>query len=210
MKSHQNEEFIQFLKANVEPLDDNLYGLGYRVSAYLKDGTFLPCVIFRNPKTYVNLALQRFKETQPKKSLFGSSSVNHYSVIKGFVTTGNRISEYEIDRLELSQYAIPASFQKQIEGETTMGWTGFTAKMNDGKSFSFGTTFNVDFFDMPEGYAANDIIEIHNHSYISKSGEIKSHKYHLSHLKMITINLWSTGKNLILIVSLIICRFRQT
>ena len=30
-----------------------------------------------------------------------------------------------------------------------MGWTGFVAKMNDGKQFAFGTPFLFKFFDMP-------------------------------------------------------------
>jgi hypothetical protein len=58
----QIDEIINFLKENIEPLEDNVYGLGYRASVYLKDGTFLPCVLFRNPNAVVNLAIRRFKE----------------------------------------------------------------------------------------------------------------------------------------------------
>ena len=41
-----------------------------------------------------------------------------------------------------------------------MGWTEFYAIMEDGKEFCFGTTFNIEFFSMPEGYTANNIIKI--------------------------------------------------
>ena len=55
-----------------------------------------------------------------------------------------------------------------------MGWTGFVAKMKDGKCFSFGTVFDTEFFDMPESYSVEDIEEIINHSYTLQTGEIKS------------------------------------
>lgn len=56
-----------------------------------------------------------------------------------------------------------------------MGWTGFVGKMKDGKCFGFGTTFNTEFFNIPENYSVEDIIEIINHSYISRAGEIRSY-----------------------------------
>lgn len=62
MGTQPMEDTNKFLKDNVEPLDDNAFGLGYRVSVYLTDGTFLPCVIFRNSNTIVDLAIRRFKE----------------------------------------------------------------------------------------------------------------------------------------------------
>ncbi len=43
MKRLQKEDIIKFFKDNVEPLEDNAYGIGYRASVYLIDGTFLPC-----------------------------------------------------------------------------------------------------------------------------------------------------------------------
>ena len=173
----QTEEIINFLKDNVEPLDDNAYGIGYRASVYLTDGTFLPCVIFRNSKTIVNLAIRRFKEEQSGKGLFNrASGFGYANIVKSFVTKGNCINDYDIERVEESSYAFPLTIQQQIHGETTMGWTGFAAKMKDGKYFGFGTSFHWEFFQMPEGYSVNDIDEIINHSYVLNSGELKYHK----------------------------------
>ena len=177
MKKQQSEDIIKFLKENIEPLEDNSFGSGYRASVYLTDGTYLPCVIFRNPKTTVNLAIRRFKEEQKGKGFFNSSSaVSYYNIVKNFVTNGNCINEYDIDRVEKSNFAFPLTIQKQIKGETTMGLTGFATKMKDGKYFGFGTTFRWEFFQMPEGYSVNDIEEIINHSYVLKNGELKSHR----------------------------------
>jgi hypothetical protein len=177
MRHQQSEDIIKFLKDNVEPLQDSAYGLGYRVSAYLIDGTFLPCVIFRNPKTIVNLAIRRFKEEQKGKSIFSTSSrLGYYDIVKNFVTNRNCINDYDIDRVEKSKFAFPLTIQKQIQGETTMGWTGFAAKMKDGKYFGFGTNFRWEFFQMPDNYSVDDIVEIINHSYVLKTGELRSHR----------------------------------
>ena len=53
------EDIIHFLKENIQPLDDQGDDLGYRTSATLKDGTFLPCVIFRNPSKLIDQAIKR-------------------------------------------------------------------------------------------------------------------------------------------------------
>lgn len=159
-----SEKIIKFLKENIEPLDDASYGLGYRASVYLRDGTYLPCVIFRNPSKIVNLALKRFKEE--------SSGMGYYNIVKSFVTNGNCLNEYDIAKVEKSPYAFPIPILRQIEGETTMSWTCFVGKMKDGVDIGFGTTFYTEFFDIPDGYSADDIVEIVNHSYIHKSGQM--------------------------------------
>ena len=53
MKRQQKDKIIKFLKENIEPLEDNAYGLGYRASVYLTDGTFFSIrnefvIFFRN------------------------------------------------------------------------------------------------------------------------------------------------------------------
>ncbi len=177
MKRQKIEDTIRFLKDNVEPLPDNSYGPGYRASAYLTDGTFLPCVIFRNPRPKVDLAIKRFNDEQTGKSVFSpSSGLGYYDIVKNFVTGGNRINHNNIHTVEKSRFALPRLIHDQIRGETTMGWTGFAAKMRDGKYVGFGTTYHYAFFDMPEGYSAEDIEEIINHSYVLKTGELRSHE----------------------------------
>lgn len=50
--------------------------------------------------------------------------------------------------------------QKQIQGETSMAWTAFVARFKDGRLLSFGTTWNWEYFDLPEGYHSENIDEI--------------------------------------------------
>lgn len=172
------EEIIKFLKDNIRPLTDLNYGNGYRASVTLTDGLHLPCVMFRNTSKIIDLAIRRFKEEQSGKSIFSKSSGFGYrEIVKTFVTSGNCLNYYNIAKVNKSDFAFPEQTLGQIRGETKMGWTGFVAKMKDGKQFSFGTSFLFDFFEMPKGYSPNDIIEIINHSYLDKKGNLKS--YHV-------------------------------
>ena len=171
MKSQKEKEIIEFLRDNIEPLPDKYdkNGVAYRASVYLTDGTYLPCVRFSHSKPIIELAMRRFQDEQKKDGVGG-----YYEIVKNFVAHGNCLNIYDIARVEKSRYALPVSVLEQIQGETTMAWTGFVVKMKDGKCFNFGTTYLVAFFDMPEGYSTDDIDEIINHSYVSQTGDVQS------------------------------------
>ncbi len=99
MKTPKPEEIARFLKSNIEPLED-VYGTGYRASAYLLDGTYLPCVAFRNPKDMTDLAIRQFKEEQSKKRLFRKRESCYRTIVQHFVTVGNRVNGHEIARVK--------------------------------------------------------------------------------------------------------------
>lgn len=171
-------EIIQFLKQNTEPIPDNGFGLGYRASVTLTDGTFLPCVIFRNPKKKVELAIRRFKEEQSGKSIFSNKSkgFGYENIVKSFVIKGNCLNIYDIAKISESRFAIPLETYKKVEGETAMSWTVFVAEFVDGRKLSFGTRWNWQFFDIPENYDFKEITNIISGSYLSKGKEIVPHK----------------------------------
>ena len=74
---------IRFLKDNIEPIEDQNYGPGYRASAVLTDGTPIPCVIFRNPKTIVEPAMRRFDQERSGKGIFSrSSGLGYKDIVK--------------------------------------------------------------------------------------------------------------------------------
>ncbi|MBO9573219.1 MAG: hypothetical protein J7497_13590 [Chitinophagaceae bacterium] len=192
----ESDKIIQFLKDNIEPIPDSIFGDAYRASAYLTDGTFLPCVIFRNPRNVTNLAIRRFKEERRGKGILKRLTGGaYYNVVKGFVTNGNCINHYDVAEVEKSRYAFPLSIMKQINGETTMGWTGFSLRMKDGKYFGFGSTFRFDFFQMPENYLVDDIEEVINHSYVSDTGEVCYHRVPFSNIRKTTKKQKYIGKS---------------
>jgi len=162
---------LDYIKSGVEPFPNSIYGEGYRCSAYLTDGTFPPCVMLRKSSPVVELAIRRFEQEKKGKGIFGSRNGNGYeSIVKTFVPAENRLNHYDIARVAPSRFAIPLSLLKQIEGETTMAWTGFVFEMNDGKLFSYGTSFGVEFFCLPDGYGFDNVVAVHNHSYVSPTG----------------------------------------
>lgn len=161
------------MKAATEPFPDSNYGSGVRCSAYLIDGTFLPCVMLRLSEPVTQLALRRFKELAPK-SFRTPKNPSYEDVVKIFVAHGNRVNAYDVARVEESRFAIPLSVLKQIHGETTMAWTGFVLEMKDKSCFSFGTTFLTQFFNLPDDYTFEDVARVHNHSYVNAAGAVAS------------------------------------
>jgi hypothetical protein len=171
-----NKLILEYLQSGVESWPDAFYGDGYRCSAYLTDGTFIPCVMLRKSEPLVELAIRRFDEEKKGKGVFCSfSSGSAYErIVKSFVASGNKVNEYDIDRVEQCRFAIPLALKRKIEGETTMAWTGFVFEMIDGKLFSYGTSFGMEFFNLPDGYRFEDVIAVHNHSYVSSAGKLSS------------------------------------
>ena len=73
-----------------------------------------------------------------------------------------------------SKYAIPLSLLSEIQGETTMGWTGWVFRMKDGHLFSYGSSFHTEFFQLPDGYSFADVSEVINHSFVDSTGAVAS------------------------------------
>jgi hypothetical protein len=153
----QAKEIIDFVKQRIEPLPpQGPYGERYRVSATLTDGTFLPCVVVESSTRQLQLAIRRFEESRTAKH----PSMGYEAIVQSFVTKGNSVNDYDIKELTPSQWAIPLAKLREIGGETSMGWTEFYGIMRDGMEFRFGTTFLVEFFELPQGYAATDIVKV--------------------------------------------------
>ncbi len=130
--------------------------------------------MFRNSTIITDLAIRRFKEELSGKSIFSKSSgIGYRDIVTTFVTKGNCINDYDIAQIDKTKFAFPKTILKQIHGETRMGWTGFVGKMKDGKQFAFGTSFLMDFFNLPFGYTGEDLTEIINHSYLDSQDQLK-------------------------------------
>ena len=157
------KEIAKFIKGNIAPLPAiEPYGLRYRVSARLNDGTLLPCVVIEPAINLVKLAMRRFEEEKKGglKAVLRGGKGDYQEIVKSFVASGNRVNFYDIASIKASPFAIPLSRLQEIKGETSMGWTEFYAIMNDGKEYRFGTTYLIEFFDMPPGYSVTDIKKI--------------------------------------------------
>lgn len=172
-------DMVQFARRRLQPISDLAESPAYRCSAFLTDGTYLPCVLLASADAYAQLALRRFDETRKDARLprllggkrrFGPG-MEYPDIVRSFTTRGNRVNHYDIDRLEESPFAISAERLSEIRGETSMGWTQFTVEMSDGSQHFFGTTWFNEFFHMPEGYTAKEIVKIHPHPMLAPKPE---------------------------------------
>jgi hypothetical protein len=125
-------------------------------------------VLLASVESHLDLALRRFEETRldglrPKgKRRFGHG-MSYRDIVQSFTVGNNCVRHFDIAALERSRFAIPLGRLSEVQGETSMSWTQFTAVMRDGAEFSFGTSFLMEFFDMPDGYSGDDIASIHPH-----------------------------------------------
>ena len=167
------EPHFQRILDTVEPLEDSIYGSKYRCALTLKDGTELPCAILQSKSKIVDLAKRRIREEQNRKGGLGGYDP-YGQIVTSFVTGGNGINDYDVVDAEPSRFAPPVALLRQIHGETTMGWTGWVFEMSDGKLFPYGSSFSMEFFQVPDGYTFEDVVKVHNHSFLSPSGELRT------------------------------------
>ena len=160
-----HSQIATFLRENVVAMDHQIYGPQYRASVSLTDGTHLPCVLFMDAEKRTGLAVRRFQE------MASSDEFQRTLVAESFVVEQAIIRMRDISEVSLSPFAWPEEILRQIHGETTMGWTAFTAQMRDGKVFGFGAPFNFEFLDLPTGYTYTDIAEIRSGMVIDSDGK---------------------------------------
>ena len=66
-----------------------------------------------------------------------------------------------------------------------MSWTAFVAEMKDGTMYSYGTPFNMGFFDLPYGYSYTDISTIHSGMQYSRTKRLE--KFSVNAMKEIPV-----------------------
>ncbi len=167
-------EWVKRIIDEVEPIRDEIYGPRYRCALTLKDGTFLPCAVLQSKERLIALAKRRITEEMNGRGVFRGGDDPYGRIVGTFVAERNRVSDDDVATAAPSKFALPLSLLSQIRGETTMGWTGWVFRMKDGRAFSFGSTFLMEFFHLPDGYDFSDVEEVINHSFVSDEGVITS------------------------------------
>ncbi len=162
-----DEAIISYAKSELERIE-NAYGAGIPLCRYFERWRQAPLRLACKAEAVTELALRRFEETRADAALSKSKrrfgeGMQYRDIVKSFVTSGNCVNSYDIDRLEKSSFAIPLARFNEIKGETSMSWTQFTAIMKDRREFAFGTTYLTEFFHMPDGYVGDDIVKIIPH-----------------------------------------------
>src|SRR5262249_436290 len=137
-------EWVKNITSAVEPIYDSIYGPRYRCSLTLKDGTFLPCAVIQSRRRLVDFAKRRIKEEMQGQGRIGGEDP-YGQIISALFGSRNRINDYEVLSSAESIYAIPLPLRSLIKGETVMGWTCWVFRMTDGRLFSYGSSFSMEF-----------------------------------------------------------------
>jgi hypothetical protein len=164
---------FQDIISTVEPISDPIYGPLYRCALTLKDGTHLPCAVIQSKAKLLDLAKRRIKEEMSGNGKIAGPDP-YGQILSVFVAGGNNVNDYDVDAASPSRYAPPLALLNQIHGETTMSWTGWVFEMSDGKRFAYGSSYHMEFFDLPEGYSFENVAKVHNHSFLSDDGALVS------------------------------------
>lgn len=164
--------FVTEALSSIEPVIDASYGPIYRCAATLEDGSVLPCVGLQSRSVIVNLARDRVTEVFEGRNKFVSDDPLR-DILDSFVAGRSQISDYRIRSIAPSRFAVPQSLMRKIHGETTMSWTGWVFRMRDDRHFSYGSSFEMQFLDLPDGYDFADVVEVINHAYVDDGGQVR-------------------------------------
>ena len=156
--------------ASAGTLDGGEEGPIYRCSARLVDGLLLPCVVVKQAKPQIKMAIRQFKAV--KKGLWTGEGDAYRQVVGHFTTQNSQISEHNVVEVVPSPYAMPLSLLKETRGETQPGWSAWVFEMRDGTLFNYATAFERIFMSTPEGYGFDDVVRVHPHSFVRKDGEL--------------------------------------
>jgi len=159
------EEITRFLLAEVEPVFHFQTGeKSFRAAVRLSDGAYFPCVEFKSASQLVDRSIHKFDELKDE-------TVRRKYRDQVYITLclNNMISPRCICSVERSSYALPANHRELLRdafdafGLDIYGnYLSCVAVMDDGKKFYFSFTVDpeTNFLDLPDGYTADQIIQV--------------------------------------------------
>ena len=145
-----------FLRDNLRPCRDEWRRPFYPCAATLKDGVEIPRLLVRSEKETGDFFLRFLTPEHDRGEPYRSS------MLRAWVTSGNRVSAYSIAKVYKSKYAMPANIFDDFSamGEVAMGSNQCIAIMKGGTELPLVSEGVIPFFDFPTPYAGDDIVSI--------------------------------------------------
>lgn len=156
------EAFIEFLRANVEPIRSEHFGTAvYRAAARFRDGSLYPCVRFQSATSLVPDWPE--SDRYPSQEAIQSAKSTMFFQLIG----RNTIAANYIDAIERSPYALPKPHLETLlaaavhkRADLIGGCLGFSMEMDDGVRFGGRLTEGTEFVALPDGYTVDRIVSI--------------------------------------------------
>jgi hypothetical protein len=154
----------ELIQAGIEEVPAEFGGPGYRCAAWLKDGTYLPCVFVQR----IGPSADRLRKVIDEE-LRGQGSYKLFpdpvrEQLKWQLCHPNQIAAYQIDRVEPSPFAIPISLLEQVRGEVASYLWLFALETVSGRRFQFAgqDPSTMIFFELPADIQFSDFVRVIN------------------------------------------------
>lgn len=172
----QDSEIIQYLFHSGLPYQYNLPDTQeepeYLGAVRLLGGAYLPCVTFRDKREYFRKTIP-YLENLRKQYGIGSEPYQQQCELILLGLGNGIVHPYTISAIEKSIHAVPMDIYNQLDGPTGRNGMCFVAEMKDGKFTAYHDEILMgSFWEMPPGYSGEDIVNLWNHSYLTKEGKI--------------------------------------
>ncbi|MBI3437934.1 MAG: hypothetical protein HY054_04670 [Proteobacteria bacterium] len=156
--------FAALAQSGIEETPPEFGFQGYRCSAWLKDGTYLPSVLMQRIGAYADRRREMIDEEIHGKGAHQFFSDPLREHVKSDLTWANRVALFHIERIEPCRFAIPMSLLRQVRGETAMSLWLFILETVDGRRFGFqGSTLpTLMFLDLPEDIEFGAFVKVRN------------------------------------------------
>lgn len=154
----------ELVRAGIEEVPADFGGPGYRCSAWLRDGTHLPCVFVQRIGPNADRLQEIVEEERRGEGAYELTANPLREALKVQLCRRNLVASHDIKRIEPSPFAIPLSLLTQVSGETAMSLWLFELESNDGQCFTFMGSHlaSMLFFDLPPGLQFSDFKKVHN------------------------------------------------
>lgn len=159
-------DIIQTLiDAGIEEVPAEFGGPGYRCSAWLKDGTYLPCVFVQKIGRTADLHRKSIDDELRGEGGYDPLTCDPVREwLKWQLCYPNQIAAHLIERVGPSPFAIPISLLHQVTGEVAPYVWLFALETADGERFRFsgGDRWSMIFFELPENISFGDFVTVIN------------------------------------------------
>ncbi len=153
------------IQAGIEEVPEAFGGPGSRCAAWLKDGTYLPCVfVHRIGRPADQLRHSIGNELSGEGQYAPRTCDPVRELLKWHLCYPNQIAAHLIERVEPSPFAIPISLLEQVTGEVASYVWMFALETASGRRFKFSgqAPSSMIFFELPDNISFGDFVTVIN------------------------------------------------
>lgn len=153
------------IQSGIEEVPEAFGGPGYRCAAWLKDGTFLPCVFVQKIGPSADQLCKVIDEELRGEGGYDPLTCDPVREhLKWQLCYPNQIAAHLIERVEPSPFAIPMLLLEQITGEVASYVWLFALETASGHRFRFSgqAPSSMIFFELPDEVSFSDFVKVIN------------------------------------------------